>query len=176
MSRLTLPALLALALAGCPKSAAPPPADAEPAPAVPSPDAAPEPSTAAPSTAGTYAGTYTTTPGTLYIPDTKDYERVKQAADDGGTLVGEGAIALTVDAQGRVDGTIDSGPASPAIVEGVLEGDTLSATVRRKDPSDEGLTGVLHAKLAGDKLEGTLSLADANAAILRDATLSAARK
>ena len=53
------------------------------------------------------------------------------------------------------------------MLDGTSDGTTLTATVRRKDPADEGLTGTLEAKVAGDTVEGTMKLAESNAAVVR---------
>lgn len=121
-----------------------------------------------------FSGAYTTSASTLYIPEEKDWKNVKQAPDDGG-LLGEGTLSLTVVA-GRVEGTTEGGALGASIVNGVLSGDTLTGTIRRADPSDQGLTGTLNAKLAGDTLTGVMKLAEANAARLREAKFSLKKK
>ena len=132
----------------------------------------------APSAEGaTYAGKYTTTAGTLHIPsDNKDYKGVKQAPDDGSKHVGEGSMTVSVDSSGRVSGAIEAGPASPALIDGVLSDGEIRANVRRKDPTDNGLTGTLQAKLAGANVEGVMKLAEHNAAIVREAKVSLTKK
>ena len=127
--------------------------------------------------AATYAGKYTTTAGTLHIPsDNKDYKGVKQAPDDGSKHVGEGSMTVSVDGAGRVSGAIEAGPASPAVIDGVLSDGEIRANVRRKDPTDNGLTGTLQAKLAGANVEGVMKLAESNAAIVREAKVSLTKK
>ena len=75
-----------------------------------------------------------------------------------------------------VTGTIDSGPAAPGVVDGrVIDGE-LRGNVRRKDPADSGLTGTLVATQTGGAVEGTLSLAESNAAIVREGKLSLKKK
>ena len=69
-----------------------------------------------------------------------------------------------------------AGPLGAAVIEGKSDGDNLAATVRRKDPSDDGLTGTLQAKVAGDKVDGTMKLAEFNAAVVRTATFSVTKK
>ena len=69
-----------------------------------------------------------------------------------------------------------SGPAAPAVIDGALMGSEIRGNVRRKTLTDDGLTGTLVAKLSGDTVEGTLSLAEANAAIVRDGKLSLKKK
>jgi hypothetical protein len=173
-------ALLVLLLSGCPKPAPTTNADAA-APASPSSSvvtassgaSSASPASTAPSS---YAGKYAAEPATLYIPQEKDWAHTKQAKDDPSKLVGEGTLSFTIDPAGRVEGTIDSGPASPAILHGSLDGETLSATIRRKDPTDEGLYGTATAKLKGKSVEGVLKLSDARAALLREAKFTAERK
>ncbi|MDF2696193.1 MAG: hypothetical protein K0S65_4576 [Labilithrix sp.] len=77
----------------------------------------------------------------MYIPQAKDWASVKQAKDDPTKHVGEGALSLAVDGDGKVTGTIDSGPAGPGVIDGSVIDGELRGVVRRKDPKDEGLTG-----------------------------------
>lgn len=130
---------------------------------------------ARPDAPSAFAGTYSVAPGTMYIPETKDYANVKQAKDDPSQLVGEGTLSLTVE-DGRVSGTIETGPAGPAVIDGKLVGDDLRGNVRRKDPSDEGLTGTLSGTVTGDTVSGQLSLATANAGLVRDGKFTAKKK
>jgi hypothetical protein len=134
-------------------------------------------SAATPSTkAVSYGGEYTLTPADYYIPNAKDYASVKQAKDDPSKHVGRGTITLSVDDAGRVTGTVDSGPAAPAIIDGSVVDGEIRGNVRRKDPADDGLTGTLVAKIIGDTGEGTLSLAEAHAAVVRKGKLSLEKK
>jgi hypothetical protein len=194
---LSATALLALSLllAGCPKSedtnkaapaasgaaatsgAHPAASTSAAAPAVPGASASAAGAGAKPTAqAAAYAGTYSLTPGAMYIPGTKDYASVKQAKDDPSKLVGEGNVSLAVDGEGKVTGTVDSGPAAPALVDGSVIDGEIRGVVRRKDPKDDGLTGTFLAKVAGDSVEGHLSLAEANAAIVREGKLSLKKK
>lgn len=123
-----------------------------------------------------YAGKYTAEPATYFIPSEKDWKGTKQAKDDPEKLVGEGTLSISVDASGAVSGTIDSGPASPAVISGRLDGDSFAATVHRKDPSDEGLYGTATGTRKGKAVEGVLKLSDGRAALLREAKFSAEQK
>lgn len=114
-----------------------------------------------------YAGSYSLAPATMYISDAPAYARVKQAPDEPEKHVGAGELTVTVEPDGKVTGTIGAGPAAPAAIDGVLLGEEIRGNVRREDPDDEGLTGTFVGKLDGDKVEGTLSLADVNAKIVR---------
>lgn len=169
--------VLGFVLAGCPKPAAKDDGDAAAPPASGS-VAVPAASSAAPAanTPSSFAGKYAAEPATLYIPEEKDWKGTKQAKDDPSKLVGEGTLTFTIDGAGRVEGTIDSGPASPAVIHGAVDGENLSATIRRKDPADEGLYGTAVAKVKGKSIEGVLKLSDARAALLREAKFSAERK
>lgn len=131
---------------------------------------------AGPSTkAVTYAGKYSVALGKMYVPDQKDWSSVKFKNDET-KLLGDGEISLTVDGAGRVSGSTETGPLGASILEGTSDGTTLTATVRRKDPSDDGLTGTLVAKITGDALDGTMKLAESNAAVVREAKLDAKAK
>jgi len=123
----------------------------------------------------TYAGKYSVTLGKMYVPDQKDWSSVKFKNDET-KLLGDGEITLVVDGTGRVSGGTEAGPLGASVVDGTSDGTTLTATIRRKDPSDEGLTGTLVAKIAGDALDGTMKLAESNAAVVREAKLEAKAK
>jgi hypothetical protein len=122
-----------------------------------------------------WAGTYTLAPGTLSIPsENKDYSGVKQAKDDPSKLMGDGKIDLVVEGS-KVTGTVEGG-AGPAVIDGSVIGEEIRGTVRRKDPKDDGLTGTLTAKIAGDSAEGKLNLSEGNAAIVREAKVALKKK
>ena len=95
----------------------------------------------------------------------------------GGNIRTERHGDLTLDVDGtKVTGTSEGGALGAAVIDGTTDGTTLTANVRRKDPADQGLMGTIIAKVAGDKVEGTMRLSDANAAAVREATFSAAKK
>jgi hypothetical protein len=174
----------AVLVSACSKPSAPAGSDAAvPAASTPVSSASPQaaiPSAAASATAGhiaaaSFSGTYKTKPGTLYIPTEGEFAKVKQAPDDG-SRVGEGTFSLDVDESGKALGSVDTGPLAPATISGTVSGGTITGTIRRKDPTDEGLTGSFSATTAGGKLDGKMELANANASILREATISANAK
>lgn len=130
---------------------------------------------AAPAKAGaaaSYAGKYAVSAGTMYVPAEKDWASVKFKNDDTKHL-GDGEIKIAIDPSGRVSGGTEAGPLGASVIDGLSEGGILTATIRRKDPTDDGLTGTLVAKIAGDAIEGTMKLAEFNAAVVRTATLTA---
>ena len=122
-----------------------------------------------------YGGKYTVSAGTMYVPEHKDWSSVKWKNDDT-KMLGDGEMALSVEPSGRVSGSTEGGPLGAAIIDGMREGEVVTATIRRKDPADEGLTGTLVAKLGGDALEGTMKLAESNAAVVRFARFEAKKK
>lgn len=126
-------------------------------------------------TALSFAGKYTVTPGTMYVPAEKDWAAVKFKNDET-KMLGDGELSLSVDPGGRVSGSTESGPLGASIVEGFSEKGVVTGSVRRKDTSDEGLTGTLVGTLAGDVLTGTMSLAESNAAVVRVAKLEAKKR
>jgi hypothetical protein len=167
----------------CSKSAPPAPAAADDAGVKATPsttastgaDAGGAPATGATGTAKAFSGKYTVAAGKMYVPDQKDWSSVKFKNDET-KMLGDGEITLSVDPSGRVSGGTEAGPLGASVIDGTSDGTTLNATVRRKDPSDEGLTGTLMAKIAGDAIQGTMNLAEANAAVVRTATLDAKKK
>ena len=125
--------------------------------------------------AATWNGKYSIAAAAVYVPSDKDWKNVKLKTDDAQYL-GDGALTLTVDPSGRVTGSSDGPPLGAALVDGHVEGGKLTATVRRKDPSDNGLTGTIVATITGDKLEGSMKLADSNTAVVREGKLTASKK
>jgi hypothetical protein len=99
---------------------------------------------------------------------------VKQAKDDPSKHVGDGTMTLAVGSDRRVSGSIDSGPASPAVIEGSIVGSELRGGIRRKDPKDDGLTGTFTAN--AETGAGTMSLADSNGVALREGKLTLKKK
>jgi hypothetical protein len=126
--------------------------------------------------AASYGGTYTLAPGTIYINAGKDYAHVKQAKDDPAKHVGAGTLSIAVAADGKVSGSVESGPASPATIDGALVDGEIRGNVRRTTTSDDGLTGTLVGKITGASGAGTMTLADANASIVRDGPITLTRK
>lgn len=159
-----------LLLMGCSKPSGPSPAgtapsaSTTPAPSVPGAASA----TSAPADAPkTWHGTYKSAAASLDVP--QDFAKTWAHTDRGGGT-GDGAITLTIDGvSGRATGTIE-GPLGPALVSGDVAGGTLTATVRRKDPTDRGFTGTLRATVTADRIDGTMTLASADGAMQRSAT------
>lgn len=117
----------------------------------------------------TWRGTYKSTASALDVPPAfaKTWAHREVA---GGT--GEGALTLTIDAAtGVVTGTVE-GPLGPAVVDGDVAASTLTAAIRRKDPADRGFTGTLRGTVAADHIEGTMTLASADGAAQRSATVT----
>lgn len=175
---------LALASAACKKSDSDGPApqgSASTAPAAPSssasaaaaasPSEAGAPSAKAAGTASSFTGKYTTEAVTaIAVP-----EGTKWKGEEGTEGTGEGTLTLEAAADGRVTGTVE-GPLGPALVEGLLEGDSLTASFRRKDPADNGFYGTILGKVAGDKVEGSVAASRGNAGLVRTGKLTLSKK
>ncbi|MBX3185932.1 MAG: hypothetical protein KF819_02910 [Labilithrix sp.] len=167
-----------LSLAGCPK-ATPPSDDAGASAvttvsAVTSASAATSPDASA-SAKASFGGKYTVAAANMYVPSEKDWANVKFKNDESKHL-GDGELSLAIDENGTVSGSTEGGPLGASIVEGLADGKTVTATIRRKDANDEGLTGTLSATREGDKIEGTMKLAEFNAAVVREAKVSLSKK
>jgi hypothetical protein len=130
------------------------------------------PSAAAPATVS-FAGKYTSSAGTLYIPP--DWKSVHWTVPDSPAGLGEGTLSLTVDgATGRVLGTV-TGPLGPATLAGLASDGKISATIARQDASDRGFAGTLIGALVGDHGEGTIQVSLAEVSAVRTATFSLSR-
>lgn len=129
--------------------------------------------------AATWAGSYKSEPGTIYVPtevaNGKDWKEVKWRGDLSNAGLGDGPMTLAFDPSGRASGTIE-GPLGPARINGQMAGDTLTASITRQDPSDGGFVGTLIGKVTEGKLTGTMKLSQREASIIRSATFSAAKK
>jgi hypothetical protein len=117
-----------------------------------------------------WTGTYSSNPGTLYIP--ADWKGVHWSVPDSSAGLGDGPLNLTIDAPtGRVSGAID-GPLGPATLDGFASDGGVAATLTRKDPSDRGFTGTMVGAIAGDKLTGTMHVSAAEVSAVRTVTFA----
>jgi hypothetical protein len=173
MTRLAL--LLFAGLLACdkPSTDALPPAASAAAPGAGSsaPAAASASTTAATSTASrSWQGTYKSAASTLTVPP--DYKKTHWSDTQTTAGIGDGPLSLTVDgASGHVSGTVD-GPLGPGTVDGVIADGKLAATIRRKDPTDQGFSGTLLGSIGSDRLDGTMNLSLGGAGALRTATFT----
>lgn len=174
-----IPLVALLVLAACKKDPPAPEPSASSAPPVTAASASSAaaggdggaPKTAAAGSPSSWSVKYTLTPATMYIPDSKDWSNTKFKNEESKYL-GEGTISLTIAADGRVTGVSEGGPLGAALLDGFFDGTNLSAVIRRKDPTDDGLTGTLAGVVKGGSLEGGLKLAESNAAVVREAKIT----
>ncbi|HEX8792652.1 MAG TPA: hypothetical protein VF765_17010 [Polyangiaceae bacterium] len=139
------------------------------APVTAASSAAPEAGSPKPGALSSWRGTYKSAAASLAVPP--DFAKTWAHTDPGGGT-GDGTMTLTVDgATGRATGTLE-GPLGPALVAGDVAGGTLTGAVSRKDPSDRGFTGTLRATVTGDRIDGAMTLASANGAVQRSATVT----
>jgi hypothetical protein len=114
-----------------------------------------------------WRGSYKSTAGVLYVP--ADWKNVHWNVKESAAGLGEGTMALTIDpVSGRVRGTLD-GPLGPATVDGFASDRKLTATIARRDPTDQGFTGTLIGSVGGDSAEGTMNVSPADASAIRTA-------
>ena len=119
-----------------------------------------------------WRGSYKSTSGELYIPP--EWKNVHWNVKESTAGLGEGAMTLSIDpASGRAIGSLD-GPLGPATVDGLVSEGRLTATIARKEPSDQGFTGTLIGSIGGDRAEGTMNLSVAEASAVRKATFALA--
>jgi hypothetical protein len=113
-------------------------------------------------------GAYKSAASTLTVPP--DWKKVHWSDMQSTAGIGDGTMALTVDgATGHVSGLVD-GPLGPATLDGVVADGNLAATLRRKDPGDQGFAGTLLGAISADHLEGTMNVSLGLASALRTAT------
>jgi hypothetical protein len=159
-------------LSGCSRENPPQPT---PSPsAIPAASAVPSAAPSAPAGPVTWTGSYTATPGTLFVPDGGEWSGVKFRGDDASTGLGAGTLTVTIDATGRIDGTTD-GALGTGTVSGLLKEDTFTARIAPKDPND-GFTGTAVGKREGDAIKGQIRLSQSNGSVIREATFSLGKK
>lgn len=130
---------------------------------------------AAPSAPVAWAGSYEATPGTLYVPEGKEYEGVKFRGEKTDVALGKGELRLDVPASGDVHGEID-GSLGPGVVSGAVRDGVLTARIDPKEPGPNGFVGTLTATVKADAIEGTMHLSQGEARILREAKFVLKRK
>jgi hypothetical protein len=161
--------VLVLLAGGCSKGSseeAPAASASAAAPPVSAPVSA-APSASAPAQAAKatgWRGPYKSVASSITLPKGGNW-KVPEVTDG----VGEGALALVVEPSGRVTGTVD-GVLGPAVVDGRLADDKITAAVRRQDAADHGFTCTLSADLAQGHLRGTMNCAQADVTAVRTAT------
>lgn len=163
-SRLAL--FLCMSLAACDKNK-----DVLPSPSAAVSAGAPVPIVDSGPAKNEWVGTYDAQPGTLTVPDGAEWKGVKFRGDDAGEALGRGTLKITIDPDGQARGEGD-GPFGAFLVAGTLSDDVLAFSVRRKDPSDMGLTGTGRGSIANAKLEGTIHASKATGNVIREATFS----
>jgi hypothetical protein len=136
---------------------------------------------AAPGAARAFAGTYSAIGAGFFVPrdkdapNAKDWKDVKWQGNPGDAGVGDGALKIAVSPEGVVTGEIE-GPLGPAAISGSIVDDDFSASFRRKTAEDDGFSGTLSGKVAGDKIDGTLTASFGNASLIRSGKFSLAKK
>jgi hypothetical protein len=155
-----------------PASAAPSASSGKPAPSASASAATPKKS--APTT---WSGTYTASPGSLYVYDGGEWKGVHFRGDDASIGLGEGPLSFTVDPKTRELRGTASGPLGDVLLTGVVSTDiatdsALSFSVVRKDPADHGLTGIGVAHMGEHTLTGTMRLSRGDAHVIRDVTFT----
>jgi hypothetical protein len=95
---------------------------------------------------------------------------VKWRGDDAGEGLGEGSISLTIDTGAHVVTGLADGPIGDVLLSGAVDDGKVTASVRRKNATDRGLTGTLIATLTAERVEGMMRLSFGDAHIIREAT------
>ncbi len=112
------------------------------------------------------------------MPDGSEWSGVKWRGDDAGDGLGPGTLSLTLDpASKRVEGSLE-GPLGAARIVGVYSGGAVTATLRRKNPTDRGFTGTLVGDVAADKpnaLSGTMRVSLGDGRLIREAPFTLAK-
>ncbi len=120
---------------------------------------------------GAWAGTYTATAGSLYVPD---WTGVKFRGEDASVGLGDGAMTVTLDATGRAAGTLD-GALGATTLDGVLRDSAFSATLVPVDRA-KGFSGTAIGTREGDAITGTMRLSLPTGNVIREASFKLAPK
>jgi len=147
--------------------------ESKPAPSASASAAAAAPASARPAGPVRYAGTYTSNPADLYVPDAEPYKGFKFRGEDAGVALGEGKIQLTVDPSGSVTGTVE-GPLGAATLTGVAADGGVTFHVAPNDPkADLAFSGTGTGEVSATAAKGSMQLSSWRANILREASFTA---
>lgn len=164
---LLLAGALAIASGACSKhETKSEPASTDAAAASAAPSAKPEPKVTR------WSGKYTSTAGTIFVPDGGEWAHTKWRGDESSEGLGKGELSLEAD-EGAVHGSL-GGPLGPALLTGIVNGDQVTAHIARKDPHDGGFTGTLEGTVAGGSVKGTMHLSRATGDVIREASFELA--
>lgn len=174
-------AALAIALAACGRTSSESAADRRPQQGTGAStdrngiDAAPGAHAGNEATTAQWRGSYHSESSTIFVPP--EWKGVKWNVPPSSAGLGDGSMTLDVplDASGgRVLGEVD-GPLGPAIIDGVVSGTTVTATILRRDPADRGYSGTLVATIGQSDVAGTMNLSLGEASAVRTATFTLSR-
>jgi hypothetical protein len=175
LSRLSVFVLLTVSACG---KKSDPPAPVVTASALASASAAPAASSAEPlpgaaAVQGEFKGAFVAKVGSVTVqPDVKDTTAAWKK-DPGKDSVGPGTLVLTITGN-RVSGT-GAGSLGDLVLEGNAEEKDVRAVLNPKDPhAANAMTGVLNAKVDGDKIVGTIRVSGSNGNLVREAEVSLA--
>jgi hypothetical protein len=124
----------------------------------------------------TWTGTYDSHPGSIYVVDGGEWAGVRWRGDDASVGLGEGKLSLAMNRTSEEVRGTGEGPIGNVVLSGVVTGGAITLSVSRKDPLDRGLTGTAVAQVSGDKISGTMRLSQADARVIREATLHLVRE
>jgi hypothetical protein len=123
---------------------------------------------------GKWEGRYDAKRGTVLLPP-----KVKDkalAADDGKTAVGQGAVEVSILANGDVTGKM-SGPLGAATITGKVDGSALRAGVRPDDLSaPNAMSGIFTGERKGETFACELRVAGPDGTMIRESTVELRRK
>jgi hypothetical protein len=120
-----------------------------------------------------WSGTYKSTASAITV--VPEWKKVHWSDTQSTQGVGDGTMTLAIDgATGRITGTLD-GPLGPATLDGAVADGKVTASLVRKDPSDQGFTGTLLGTVATDKVEGTMNASPGGGGTVRTVTFTLAR-
>jgi hypothetical protein len=165
-------AIVGLVALGCSRGsdgAAPAPVPAASASASSAIDAGAPSAPKASDGSGAWAGTYTATAGSLFVPD---WTGVKFRGEDASVGLGDGAMTVTLDANGRAAGTLD-GALGATTLDGVLRDAAFSATLVPVDRA-KGFSGTAIGTRDGDAITGTMRLSLPTGNVIREASFKLA--
>ena len=119
-------------------------------------------------------GTYTSSPGSLYVYDGGEWKGSISAVTTRPSALARGPLSLTLDpASPTVHGT-GGGALGDVVLSGASDAKTgeVTFTLNRKDTTDRGFTGTGVGHLSGNTLTGTMRLSRGDAHVIREATFT----
>lgn len=120
-----------------------------------------------------YAGSYDSKPGVLFVPDGGPWEDFKFRGDKDAGALGEGKLSFVVDATTHTLSGELEGPLGPATLSGTVRDGAITFTLTPREQGDMAFHGTATGTLDAGVATGEIQASSWHANVLRTATFTA---